>query len=57
MQAYREGNAGGSDVENAVQRYKSHRRVLSNHLFLFVLLYLENLLLQKLSVVYHTPFS
>ena len=27
MQAYREGKAGGSDVESAVQKYKSHRRV------------------------------
>ena len=30
MQAYREGNAGGSDVEKAVQKYKSHRRVFGN---------------------------
>ena len=27
MEAYREGNAGGNQVEKAVQRYKSHRRV------------------------------
>ena len=27
MQAYREGNVGGSEVEKAVQKYKSHRRV------------------------------
>ena len=67
MQAYREGNAGGSDVEKGVQKYKStgvYLAMLSNHLFLFVLLYLENLLcifitilnvlLQQISVVYHT---
>ena len=30
MQAYREGNAGGNDVEGAVQVYKSHRRVFGN---------------------------
>ena len=30
MQAYREGKAGGSDVETAVQKYKSHRRVFGN---------------------------
>ena len=27
MQAYREGNSGGKDVEKAVKFYKSHRRV------------------------------
>ena len=30
MQAYREGNTGGSGVEKAVQKYKSHRRVFGN---------------------------
>ena len=30
MQAYREGNAGGSDVEKADQKYKSERRVFGN---------------------------
>ena len=30
MQAYREGKSGGSDVESAVQQYKSHRRVFGN---------------------------
>lgn len=30
MQAYQEGNAGGNDVERAVQTYKSHRRVFGN---------------------------
>ena len=29
LQAYREGNAGGS-VEKAVQKYKSHRRIFGN---------------------------
>jgi hypothetical protein len=28
MQAYQEGNTGGSDVEQAIQKYKSHRHVL-----------------------------
>ena len=27
MQAYRQGSAGGKDVEQAVKRYKSHRQV------------------------------
>ena len=30
MEAYSEGKAGGSDVEMAVQKYKSHRRVFGN---------------------------
>ena len=30
MEAYREGRTGGSDVETAVQKYKSHRRVFGN---------------------------
>ena len=30
MQAYREGNTGGSTVEKAVQKYKSHRRVFGH---------------------------
>ena len=28
MQAYRDGNSGGNEVENSVKKYKSHRRVL-----------------------------
>ena len=30
MQAYRDGNSGGSEVEKAVKKYKSHRRVFGN---------------------------
>ena len=30
MEAYREGKAGGSDVEMAVQKYKSHQCVFAN---------------------------
>ena len=30
MEAYREGKAGGSDVEMAVQKCKSHRHVFGN---------------------------
>ena len=30
MQAYRDGNAGGDEVEKAVKQYKSHRCVLGH---------------------------
>ena len=30
MQAYRDGNAGGDEVEKAVTQYKSHRRVFGS---------------------------
>jgi len=30
MQAYRDGNAGGDEVEKAVTKYKSHRRVFGS---------------------------
>ena len=30
MQAYREGNTGGSTAEKAVQKYKSHRRLFGH---------------------------
>ena len=28
MQAYRDGKVGGDEIENAVKRYKSHRRIV-----------------------------
>ena len=30
MQAYRDGNSGGNEVENSVKKYKSHRWVFGS---------------------------